>query len=787
MARQPEHLSENSRKIARNTLLLYFRMLLLMLIGLFTSRVILRALGVEDYGVYNVVGGIVTVFTFVTSSISTAISRFLAFELGKDNPERLRRIFSTGIVIQAALSLLLVLLVETAGMWWLENRLVIPEGRLGAARFALHCSLGALVANMLSVPYNATIIAREKMSAFAWLSILEAVLKLAVALALGLSGYDKLRLYALLMFVVALTVRGAYGIYCGRHFPESRGRLSFELPLLKEMCGFALWSFFGASAYILNTQGVNQASNVFFGVAVNAARGVAAYVEGIVRQFVSSLLTAMNPQITKSWASGDRDYCFSLVRKGARFTLMIIMLFFVPFSIEAEKILDVWFGAAYVPASAPLFVRLTLLCLIADLAGNSVLTLVLATGDVRRYYLLTGLTSYLCLPAVCLAFRLGAGAAWAYWVFFVTYTVVLAERLAAARRKTGFPLRPFAAGLLRVLGAAALAAALPLLLRLILPKGWTRLIIGCAVFLPVFLGALWAWALTDGERLFVLRKAGHFLPDSIYLRDKYSIIMGRRLWLDMPQRFTEKLQWLKLNDRNPLYHRLVDKVEVKGEIAERIGKEYIVPTLGVWDSPDSIDWDSLPDSFVLKCSHDSGSIIICRDKATFDREAAVHTLRSAMKSDFYRHRDREWAYKGLRPRVMAEVMLEDDIRDYKFFCFNGEPRFFKIDFGRFSFHRANYYSPEGTLLRFGETAYPPDFSADIELPDNLGEMLEIARRLSEGIPFVRVDLYNVGGRIYFGEMTFYPASGLGSFLSDEQDLEIGRMLKLPKRRRKWAK
>ena len=335
---------QNGRRIARNAVLLYLRMFLLMFIGLFTSRVVLRELGVEDYGVWNAVGGVVTMFTFITTSISSAISRYLAFEIGRSDSGRLRQVFATGMAVQLLLSLLLVLLVETAGAWFLNAKMVIPAPRMDAARFVLHCSLGVLVLNMLSVPFNAAIIAHERMSAFAWISLGEAALKLLVALLLSVSVFDKLETYALLMLAVALLVRVTYGIYCRRNFEESRARPVFDRRLFREMAGFAGWSFFGSGAGVLNVQGSSLLVNMFFGVAMNAARGVASQVEAVVKQFAVNFLTAVNPQITKSWASGDRGYCYSLVAKGSKFAYLAILLFTVPIVAEADYLLQLWLG-----------------------------------------------------------------------------------------------------------------------------------------------------------------------------------------------------------------------------------------------------------------------------------------------------------------------------------------------------------------------------------------------------------------------------------------------------------
>lgn len=284
--------------------------------------------------------------------------------------------------------------------------------------------------------------------------------------------------------------------------------------------------------------------------------------------------------------------------------------------------------------------------------------------------------------------------------------------------------------------------------------------------------------MSDGHESFLFRKFGRFLPDAIYLRKRYEQVMGRKLDLKNPTLFTEKIQWLKLHDRNPLYHNLVDKFEVKKYVSDLLGPELVIPTLGVLDSVSDIDWNALPDQFVLKCTHDSGSAVICRDKCSLDRNSVTDLLNRALSTDFYKGRDREWVYKGVKPRILAEALLPGDPCDYKFFCFDGEPRFFKVDFDRFSDHRANYYSLDGELLPFSERHYPRDPDRKVELPPAICEMTEYARKLSSGIKFVRVDFYYVEGHVYFGEMTFYPYSGLGPFDPLEADKQIGSLIHL---------
>lgn len=278
------------------------------------------------------------------------------------------------------------------------------------------------------------------------------------------------------------------------------------------------------------------------------------------------------------------------------------------------------------------------------------------------------------------------------------------------------------------------------------------------------------------------------MSDESYLKLKYRIYYGKELNLENPVTFNEKLQWLKLYDRNPEYTHLVDKADVKDIVAEIIGNDKIIPTYGVWNSADEINFSSLPDQFVLKCTHDSSSVVICRDKSQFDVAKAKERLTHGLTKDFY-SAGREWAYKGLKPRIIAEKYMSDsgdntssELHDYKFFCFNGKVKCLKVDFDRFINHRANYYDPSGYLLPFEEVICPADSSREIKLPANLSEMVSIAEKLASGTPFVRVDLYNVNGQIYFGEMTFYPASGFGFFNPDEWDYKLGQWLDLPEKR-----
>lgn len=499
----PPAVSASSRRVARNTVLLYFRMLLLMFIGLFTSRVVLKNLGVTDYGVYNAVGGMVMMFTLVTASVSQAISRFLAFELGKsDDSDRLHRIFATSVVVQILFCAVVILLAETLGLFFLNSCLNIPEGRTDAAFVVLQCSAGVLCVNLLSVPFNSCIIAHERMGAFAGISILEAVMKLSVAVLLAVSHGDKLVIYAILMLAVAVVVRFSYGFYCSRHFTETRGGLILDNSLLKEMISFAGWNFFGQAGYIFNTQGVNVLSNIFFGVGVSAARGIAAQVENIVRQFVTNFTTALNPQITKSFASENREYCFHLVNKGAKFSYLVILMLGLPLFFEAPFLLDLWLDD--VPEGAALFCRLTILGLAADMLGNSLAHLELATGNIKKYYIIIGSVSLLAFILSWVAFLAGAPASVAYVVFAAVYSVLLVLKLLILRSQVGFPVKAyFRDVILKVLACTVFSTAFSAVPFVLIREGWTRSVAVCFACVISVAAFSYLFALTPGEKAWV--------------------------------------------------------------------------------------------------------------------------------------------------------------------------------------------------------------------------------------------------------------------------------------------
>lgn len=397
--------SSNNKRIAKNTLLLYFRMLLTMAVSLYTSRVVLQTLGVEDYGIYNVVGGVVAMFSLLSGSMSSAISRFITFELGRNNIDKLKKVFSSAVTIQIGIALIIIVLAETIGLWFLNNKMIIPAERLIAANWVYQFSILTFAINLISIPYNAAIIAHEKMSAFAYISILEVTGKLIVAFTITISPIDKLIYYGCLLMLIAIIIRMVYGYYCKRHFTECTYQFIFDKSLLKQMFGFAGWNFIGSSSAILRDQGGNIVINMFCGPVVNAAQGIAIQVSHAIQGFVTNFMTALNPQITKSYAAGDHDYMMTLIFQGARLSFYMLLILSLPVIINAHYILELWLGI--VPEHTVLFVQLILIFSMSESISNPLITAMQATGNIRNYQLIVGGLQMMNLPISYLCLKIG--------------------------------------------------------------------------------------------------------------------------------------------------------------------------------------------------------------------------------------------------------------------------------------------------------------------------------------------------------------------------------------------
>lgn len=495
----------NNKRIAKNTLLLYVRTLLLIIISLYTSRVVLEVLGVEDYGIYNVVGGVVAMFSMISGSLSTSISRFITFELGKGDKERLRSVFSTSMNIQIGIALVVLLLGEVAGKWFIDNYINIPINRLEAANWVLHCSLLMFCINLISLPYNACLIAHEHMKAFAHVSILEGVLKLLICYLIVISPFDKLVSYSILLVIVALVIRIIYGVYCKRHFEESRYKWIYSPALLKQMTGFAGWSFLTNVCYILNTQGVNILINMFFGVVLNAARGIATQVDGIIMQFVGNFTMAINPQITKSYAAGERIEMFKLICRGAKFGYYMLLLLALPLLFETAFVLNVWLKE--VPEYTVIFLRLTIIASMINTLGNTGYTACMATGTLKRYVIVISSVGFLVFPLTWIAYQCGLPAESAYIAFIIVYAMVLIVRLYLMRGLLDFPPKMFIKDVVLRVSVVTLASVLfPLTFYNMIPASFWRFVMMGIVCTLSSGASIYFLGLTINERLFVTER-----------------------------------------------------------------------------------------------------------------------------------------------------------------------------------------------------------------------------------------------------------------------------------------
>lgn len=394
----------NNRRIAKNTLLLYVRMLFTMAISLYTSRVVLHVLGVTDYGVYNVVGGVITLLGFLTNSMSGASSRYITFSLGKGDMGEMRRTFGNILSIHFLLAGVVLLLGETIGLWFVLEKLRIPADRMDAALWVYHLSVLTAMLGVVSVPYNAAIIAHERMGAFAYIGIVDALLKLVIVYLLWVMPYDKLVIYALLLFGVQVFDRIVYGWYCVRHFEETRARFLFDKRLFREMFAYAAWTMNGNLAVVGYTQGINILLNLFYGPVVNAARGIATQVQTVAQSFCSNFQTALNPQLTKSYARGDLPRMHQLLTQSSKFSFFILWLIALPLMLEAPLVLRWWLGI--VPEHTENFLRLILCASMLSTLSNPLLVSVHATGNLKRFQLIEGTMLLSIVPIAYLLLKL---------------------------------------------------------------------------------------------------------------------------------------------------------------------------------------------------------------------------------------------------------------------------------------------------------------------------------------------------------------------------------------------
>lgn len=433
--------SENNKRIAKNTGMLYIRMLLIMAVSLYTSRVILNVLGEQDYGIYDVVGGIVMMLSFMNSSLNTATQRFLNYEMGKGRSENLQKIFSISFICFGIIAIFVLILGETIGLWFVANKLVIPESRINIAIWVFHFSVMTFIVNLLTIPYQAAIIAHERMSIYAYISIAEVGLRLLLVLLLQIIAWDKLLLYAGLIFASSCMIAFAYKIICSRLFPECHLKWSWDNRLFKGLFSFSGWMLIGTSTNLLSTQGISILINMFFGPILNAARGVAMQVNTAINSFVSNFLKAVHPQIMKSYAQNNIDYLYKLVFSASKFSFYLLFVLIIPILFNTNYILGLWL--VRVPQYAVIFTQLILVDLLINAAYHPIGYVAQASGKIRDYQITISIGFCLIALFTWVVYKLGFPVYFTFIVAIVIDILGLFARLIVLYKTVTFPVRDY--------------------------------------------------------------------------------------------------------------------------------------------------------------------------------------------------------------------------------------------------------------------------------------------------------------------------------------------------------
>jgi O-antigen/teichoic acid export membrane protein len=431
----------SNKRIAKNTIMLYIRMLFVMFVSLYTSRIILDVLGIDDYGIFNVVGGVVAMFGFLNASMVVAVQRFLSFEIGKDNLEQQQKIFNISLIVHIVIALIVFILAETIGLWVVKTQLTIPPDRLNAAIWVYHFAVLSTMLTIIQVPYNAAIISNEKMTIYAYIGILEVVLRLVIVYILLIGTIDKLVLYGGLTFCVSAVIMLITIIYCFKKISGIRLGFLWDKQLFKKLMSFAGWSILGESAWVFALQGVNIVLNIFFNPAINTARGISYQVTGAISRFSANFQTAVNPQIIKTYAVEDFASMNSLIFRGTRFSYYVLFLMALPIFLEIEQILGLWL--VEVPPYTAIFCRLVIINALIDVLSNLLTTAVRASGKIAKYQLIVSLLLVSNFPISYLILKLGGEPQSTLYVYGIIAIILLTVRLILVNKMISFPIKGF--------------------------------------------------------------------------------------------------------------------------------------------------------------------------------------------------------------------------------------------------------------------------------------------------------------------------------------------------------
>ena len=495
----------NSKRIAKNTLMLYIRMLLIMAVSLYTSRVVLQTLGVEDFGIYTVVAGVAISFVFFSSSLSNVTQRYLNVELGKGNERKTNEVFNLSLLIYIFFAVLVLLIAFPLGTWLIETKLVIPESRIDAAYWTYYAMVCSLAIVLVSTVFDSVLIARENMTAYAYISIIEAVMKLAIVYILNFVEVDKLKLYGILLFSLNLLIKSSVAIICIRKYPECKFRYYWNTTLFKQMFAFVGWNGFGTAVWMINEQGINILLNIFFGPAVNAARGIAAQVNAAINNFTKNFYTAVRPQIVKSYAAGDFPYFLKLIYCSSRFSFFLIWFLCLPILMRSEYILTLWLQSF--PEHTIEFIHWILLYSAVNVMTEPLWNAMQAVGKLKKYIMIGSTVYLMAFPISYVFLKLGFPPILPFQVLVVVRLAYLFVSLLIVRDYIPFSLSTYMNEVIYpVLRVGILSYLLVSYANRYFPQNLVSLIGITFISILIMTSLVWLMGLRKGEKQIVLRR-----------------------------------------------------------------------------------------------------------------------------------------------------------------------------------------------------------------------------------------------------------------------------------------
>ena len=498
----PSDNQQKNKRIAKNTLLLAIRQVIVMAIALYVSRLTLQVLGVEDYGVYNVVCGFVSMFTFLNAAFTTGIQRFYNYEYGKNGKDGANRVFISAIITQAVLAVIIVVLLESIGLWYMFEKMVIPDGRFTAAMWVFQISVISTVVMMMQVPFNAAILAHEKMDFFAYLSVLNQVLKLIIVLVLPYLDGDKLILYGLLFLLVTFIDLLLNYFYSHNRFSEIKFDFNLDKKLMKQMLSFSGWNVFGKFSYVMREQGLNMVLNLFFGPALNAARGLAFQVTGALNGFVSNINVAVKPQLTQSFAQGDIHRTFTLFYTVSKLCFVTLFILALPICLDIDFILKLWLGDGAAPKYTNIFIILVAIMALLGTLGTQISFVVHATGVMMKYQIVTGTVELLIVPLAYLTLKMGTPPTAVFIVAIAINSINLIISLWILKGIVEFSIKQYICNIMIPLFLFfIISIIIPLCVRFYLPQGLLRFVALLIVSSISIMISFYFIALNKAERL----------------------------------------------------------------------------------------------------------------------------------------------------------------------------------------------------------------------------------------------------------------------------------------------